>query len=143
MNRISCSYGTVLHPLQAKLLSVLYTGIDTTAMCPCLSTGDSAQAIYAFRGAHRNSLQRFTHLFHPSLELRLSCCFRCPRRVVYLASYLQPHIRATPTAAVGEVTLTHTNRAFDYIETSAHKTNTQKLFLCRTNRIILIRTPLR
>ena len=66
------------------------------------AVGDPAQAIYQFRGAHPQSLDKLRVLFQAT-QLNLSCCFRCPRRVVSVASHLYPSIQADPSAPLGSV----------------------------------------
>ena len=66
-----------------------------TVIC---AVGDPAQAVYQFRGATPHSLARFG-----GSRLPLTCCFRCPRRVVAVAAHLNPSIRAVEGAPVGQV----------------------------------------
>lgn len=67
-----------------------------------VAIGDPNQAIYAFRGALSESMDRLTQQF--KLEHRpLSCSFRCPKSVVELAQAIVPHITSAPDAPEGEI----------------------------------------
>jgi hypothetical protein len=70
-----------------------------TVVC---AVGDPAQAIYQFRGANPRSLCKFRDVFAAE-SLSLTCCFRCPRRVVAVAAYLNRDISAAPGAELGTV----------------------------------------
>ena len=72
-------------------------GGGRTVVC---AVGDRAQAIYQFRGAHPEAMDRFRDTFG-ARALSLSCCFRCPRRVVAVARCLHEHIKAAPQATLG------------------------------------------
>lgn len=61
-----------------------------------------SQPVPGFRGADPASMDTLRALFRP-VELCLTCCFRCPRRVVAVATRLQPAIRAAPGAVHGGV----------------------------------------
>jgi len=64
--------------------------------------GDDRQAIYAFRGADSQSLDRLKSELHAT-ELGLTTTYRCPRSVVALAQKLVPDYNAAPTAPEGEI----------------------------------------
>lgn len=66
------------------------------------AVGDPHQAIYAFRGADPQSMDRLADLFGMELY-RLTCCFRCPRRVVFVAGQINRCLHAAPTAGTGVV----------------------------------------
>ena len=70
-----------------------------TVVC---AVGDPAQAIYQFRGANPRSLSKFRDVFAAE-SLSLTCCFRCPRRVVAVAAHLNRQISAAPGAEAGTV----------------------------------------
>ena len=64
--------------------------------------GDDKQAIYAFRGADANALDRLkTEL--DAVELPLTITYRCPKAVVAQALPLCPDFQAAETAPEGEV----------------------------------------
>lgn len=64
--------------------------------------GDDRQAIYGFRGADSNALDRLRVELHAA-ELPLTTTYRCPRAVVALAAQLVPDYTAAPTAPEGHV----------------------------------------
>lgn len=64
--------------------------------------GDDRQAIYGFRGADSNSIDRLKGEL-VAQELGLTITYRCPKRVVEIASRLVPDYMAAPTAPEGEV----------------------------------------
>jgi DNA helicase-2/ATP-dependent DNA helicase PcrA len=64
--------------------------------------GDDRQAIYGFRGADSNALDRLRAELHAS-ELPLTTTYRCPRHVVALAAQIVPDYTAAPTAPDGRV----------------------------------------
>ena len=66
------------------------------------AVGDRAQAIYHFRGANPQAMDRFQVAF-AARPLALTCCFRCPRRVIAVAQHLNGKIAAAPEAALGIV----------------------------------------
>lgn len=67
-----------------------------------LFVGDEHQAIYAFAGADRLSLQR-VRAATGATSLPLSVSFRCPRSHVALARRFSPSMRAAPGAPAGRV----------------------------------------
>jgi superfamily I DNA/RNA helicase len=62
--------------------------------------GDDRQAIYGFRGADANSLDRLKGEL-VAHELGLTTTYRCPRAVVQAAQRLVPDYKAAPTAPEG------------------------------------------
>ena len=64
--------------------------------------GDDRQAIYGFRGADSGSLDRLKKTLH-AVELGLTTTYRCPKRVVEVASQFVPDFRAAPLAPEGIV----------------------------------------
>jgi DNA helicase-2/ATP-dependent DNA helicase PcrA len=64
--------------------------------------GDDRQAIYGFRGADSNSIDRLKSNLKAQ-ELGLTITYRCPKRVVDLAAKLVPDFRAAPEAPEGSV----------------------------------------
>lgn len=67
-----------------------------------IAVGDSCQAIYGFRGAHEDSMQKLQQTFDMK-ELQLSISFRCPKAVVKAAQWRAPHMKAPEWAKEGEV----------------------------------------
>ena len=64
--------------------------------------GDDKQAIYGFRGADSNSLDRLKTELNAK-ELGLTVTYRCPQKVVAIAQQYVPDFHAAPTAPLGEV----------------------------------------
>ena len=64
--------------------------------------GDDRQAIYGFRGAASDSLDRLKKELRAS-ELGLTTTYRCPRKVVDLAARIVPDYRAAPSAPEGKI----------------------------------------
>jgi superfamily I DNA/RNA helicase len=83
-----------LNNIQHLLLQAMQTRI--------IAVGDRWQAIYAFRGALSDSMDRLREHFQMH-ELPLSICYRCPESVLREARKLCPHIEARPGAAEGLV----------------------------------------
>lgn len=68
-----------------------------------IAVGDPWQSIYAFRGAHTESMSWLKDEFNMK-ELTLSVSFRCPRKIVELARWRVPHFKYRDGAEEGEVT---------------------------------------
>ena len=64
--------------------------------------GDDRQAIYGFRGADSNSIDRLKGQLVAG-ELGLTTTYRCPRKVVEMARRIVPDYTAAPTAPEGVV----------------------------------------
>jgi DNA helicase-2/ATP-dependent DNA helicase PcrA len=64
--------------------------------------GDDRQAIYGFRGADSSSMDRLKDELH-STELPLTVTYRCPKKVVAIASALVPDFMAAKEAPEGRV----------------------------------------
>lgn len=67
-----------------------------------LLVGDRRQAIYAFRGADTNAMDRLRTELN-CIELPLSITYRCPQKVVELARRYEPTMEAAPNAPEGIV----------------------------------------
>lgn len=67
-----------------------------------MAVGDPAQAIYGFRGADSNSLDRIAEEFNCT-RLPLSVTYRCPTKVVDYAHKWVDHIQPAPGAPEGAV----------------------------------------
>lgn len=67
-----------------------------------IGVGDKLQSIYAFRGAHTESMALMQQAFNMR-ELGLSMTFRCPQNVVREAWWRAPHMKWTPWAKEGQV----------------------------------------
>jgi len=68
-----------------------------------IAVGDTHQAIYGFRGADSEAMQRLKETLNATV-LPLSICYRCGTKIVECAQNLVPHIEASPTAEDGLVT---------------------------------------
>lgn len=64
--------------------------------------GDDRQAIYGFRGADSSSMDRLKEELRAQ-ELPLTVTYRCPKKVVAIASALVPDFRAAKEAPEGRV----------------------------------------
>jgi DNA helicase-2/ATP-dependent DNA helicase PcrA len=84
-----------LNSIQHLMLMAMQTRV--------IAVGDRWQAIYAFRGALSDSMDRLKDHFQ-MIELPLSICYRCPQSVVVEAQKLCPHIEWRPGAPSGIVT---------------------------------------
>jgi DNA helicase II / ATP-dependent DNA helicase PcrA len=67
-----------------------------------VAVGDPAQAIYGFRGADSNSLNKIAEDFNCK-RLPLTVSYRCPTSVVDFAKKFVTHIEAAPGAPAGAV----------------------------------------
>jgi len=68
-----------------------------------VAVGDRHQAIYGFRGADAEAIDKLIAKLESVDELPLSICYRCPVAVVEAAKAIVPHIEAAPNAEQGEV----------------------------------------
>lgn len=137
-----CQYALVLVDEAQDLNDANHLFLRHCVVPRCGSTvfcavGDQCQAIYQFRGAHPDSMNRLRQVFCAT-QLSLTCCFRCPRRVVSVASYLLPKIRAAPTADLGGVSLCKA-KGWNALEGMVDNIPPGEtiLFVARTNRGIL------
>lgn len=73
--------------------------------------GDDRQAIYRFRGADSNALDRLKTELHAS-ELGLTTTFRCGARIVQEAQRLVPDIQALPTIHEGAYDVVSAGRLY-------------------------------
>lgn len=90
-----------------------------------IAVGDSRQAIYGFRGALTNSMQKLNSRFNCT-ELPLSVCYRCGKDIVNLAKHIVPQIEWFDKSPDG--TITHHSSGI-------HPKNImdESLVMCRTN----------
>lgn len=93
-----------------------------------IGVGDTNQAIYAFRGADSNSMNRFRQEFDP-LELPLSISYRCPKSVVNWAQHIVPQIQYADDAIEGTVWYENPDSGSNMIEAAT----ADDLILCRNN----------
>lgn len=117
-----------------KRCVVIPAGARGTVVC---GVGDSFQSIYGFRGAASDALCRFTEAFH-ARHYRLTYCFRCPRRVVFLARHLEGRIRARDGAHTGSVEVRYTTDTLRTIQRVVERPLVGgAVVLCRHNQDIL------
>ena len=67
-----------------------------------IAVGDPCQAIYGFRGALNDSMERLKTTFSMR-TLHLTTCFRCPEAVIAEAQWRAPEFNAPPGTAEGSV----------------------------------------
>ena len=67
-----------------------------------IAVGDPCQAIYGFRGAHQDSMERLAKIFDMEKHY-LTTSFRCPVSVVELAQRRAPDMTYPEWAAAGEI----------------------------------------
>ena len=75
---------------------------------------DDRQAIYSWRGADAEVLENFKKRLNPKI-LTLPICYRCPKKVVWLAQTIVPDIQMFDNAIDGEIINLHMN---DLIKTA-------------------------
>lgn len=68
-----------------------------------ITVGDPRQAIYGFAGADAESYSKLSSLNGESVEMPLSVCYRCGKRIVAEAEKIVPYIRPYENADEGEV----------------------------------------
>ena len=89
-----------------------------------IAVGDQCQAIYGFRGAHEDGMEKLRVDFDMT-EMRLSTSFRCSRAVIRHAQWRAPHMRWPDWAIEGNVTTLDNWSASDIAESAA--------IICRNN----------
>lgn len=83
-----------LDELQHRMVMTL------TTRCPFVGVGDPMQAIFSFRGAAQDGMERIKR-HTAATTLPLSVCYRCPTRHVALAQQICPGVEAAPDAIAG------------------------------------------
>jgi DNA helicase-2/ATP-dependent DNA helicase PcrA len=98
------SFGTVLVDEAQDLNYIQHQFLVRLAQqgARVIAVGDPNQAIYAFRGALHDSLDRMKRQFD-MIELPLSVCYRCSEKVIKEAQRLVPGIQAREGAPEGAV----------------------------------------
>lgn len=89
-----------------------------------IAVGDQCQAIYGFRGAHEDGMEKLRRDFDMT-ELTLSTSFRCSRAVIRHAQWRAPHMQWPDWAIEGSVTTLGDWSASDIAEDAA--------IICRNN----------
>ena len=80
----------------------------------CL-VGDSAQAIFGFRGSVFDSISKFQLELNAD-KFTLSTSYRCPKKIVSLAQVYVPSIRAADNAIEGEITTVNHDKMLNDIK---------------------------
>jgi len=110
-----------LSPIQHEIVKrILAPGARVIAV------GDTQQAIYSFRGADSDSMNKFRAAFSPT-ELPLSISYRCPHRVVDEAQRYVEHIQPFQNAKDGIV------QRLDEFPYPFEDMGPQDLIICRNN----------
>ena len=91
-----------LDPMQRAMVVKMCAGGGGARPAVFVGVGDRRQAIYSWRGADIDSMDRCREALGCD-ELPLSICYRCPASHVALAREVAPEIEAAPGAVDGEV----------------------------------------
>lgn len=68
-----------------------------------IAVGDPKQSIYGFAGADVESFDRLKKMLPNTVELPLSCCYRCDKAIIDHAVEVVPWIEAREGAGMGEM----------------------------------------
>ena len=90
-----------------------------------ISVGDENQAIYAFRGADTDAMNKI-RLATSAEQLPLNICYRCPNTHIKLANQFVPEMEPAPDAIDGEVFVISGELLYRYIQPG-------DLAICRNN----------
>ena len=110
-----------LNAVQTKLLEIAHSA-GTRIVC----VGDSAQAIYGFRGANIENIDSLVSLFNMK-TLPLSVTYRCSKAVVKYAQRYVPEIEARDNAPEGTVS------EINISSLQVENFRSGDLVVCRTN----------
>jgi DNA helicase II / ATP-dependent DNA helicase PcrA len=80
---------------------------------------DPRQAIYSWRGADTEVLDNLRARLNPR-ELYLPICYRCPKKVVFLAQTIVPDIQSYINAIDGEIIDLHIDKLHEYAKPGAY-----------------------
>jgi DNA helicase-2/ATP-dependent DNA helicase PcrA len=80
---------------------------------------DPRQAIYSWAGADAEVLNNLRKRLNPK-ELMLPICYRCPKRIVYLAQRIVPDIQSYKEAIDGEIIDMHINDLTKYAKAGSY-----------------------
>lgn len=95
--------------------------------------GDKNQAVYAFRGADSQSMDRITEKFDCT-PLELTASFRCPKKITELARTWVPHIQSWSELGDGQIiNMTH-DQVFS--DPRSHFTK-DDVIICRLNKPLI------
>ena len=90
-----------------------------------IAIGDTNQALYAFRGADTNAMEKIK-LATDAEELPLNICYRCPKIQIKLAQEYVPEMEYAPDAIDGEVRVISGDIMHKYIKPG-------DIAICRNN----------
>lgn len=89
------------------------------------AVGDSRQSIYGFRGANLAAMDALVARFD-AVQMPLSICYRCGRKIVELAQTIVPTLEYAPDAIDGEISDISERKVMDIVRSD-------DMILCRTN----------
>jgi len=95
-----------------------------------IAIGDENQAIYGFTGAENDSMNLIKQMFD-CVELPLSVCYRCGKKIVEEAQKYQPHIEAFEGNPDGEILSIKYDDFLNQIETM--NLTSKDGIICRNN----------
>jgi superfamily I DNA/RNA helicase len=102
----SCDYDVIYvdesQDLNLTQISIIENIAKANTNTKFVFVGDSRQAIYGFRMALPDSMRQIKQKFSCK-ELPLSVCYRCPKKVVELASDIVPQIKYGANAIEGSI----------------------------------------
>ena len=90
-----------------------------------IAVGDEKQAIYAFRGADTDAMEKIK-LATKADELPLNICYRCPKSHIIMANQFVPDMEPAPDAIDGEIFVISGEVLYQYIQPG-------DLAICRNN----------
>jgi DNA helicase-2/ATP-dependent DNA helicase PcrA len=125
---LSCKKYDFIFVDEAQDLNSAQTDLILRSIKPngrIIAVGDTAQAIYGFRGADTESILKLTKLLDAT-TLPLSISYRCPKSHIRLAQQYVPAIEAAPGAKEGKVINLSEDDLYKYIKPG-------DLAICRNN----------
>lgn len=96
------SYDVVLVDEAQDLSALNHQFIKKLKSKRLIVAGDPLQAIYGFRGAHKQSMQELGEIFDCQ-TYKLTTSFRCSRAIIDHVKIFAPDIQAAPNALQGEI----------------------------------------
>lgn len=96
------SYSLVMVDEAQDLSLIQHKMLEKLCKKRVVAVGDPCQAIYGFRGAHQDSMERLAKIFEMERHY-LTTSFRCPRTVVELAKRRAPDMTFPDWAGEGSI----------------------------------------
>ena len=118
-------FGLVIVDEAQDLSAINHKMLEKLARYRIIAVGDPAQAIYGFRGAHTDSMDRLQDKFFMR-ELPLTISFRCPKAIVQHVQWRVPDMRAWE-GNPEQGSIAH------WAEWSVHDIPSSAAILCRNN----------